>query len=54
MLRGEGVLALLRSKDGLWLLGDEPMAFPRLDNSPNSVGAFAEWHFCEAKVTPCN
>jgi hypothetical protein len=47
-------LALLRSFNGLWLLGDEPMAFPRLDNSPNSVGAGFLWHFCANKVTPCD
>jgi len=54
MLRGELEVALLRYFDDLWLLGDEPMAFPRLDNSPNSVGAEPTWHFCADWLAPCN
>ena len=54
MLRGEGVLALLRSLDGLWLLGGLFVAFLRDENGPNSVGAIFLWHFCECLMTPCD
>jgi hypothetical protein len=54
MLRGELEVALLRYFDDLWLLGDEPMAFPRLDNGPNSVGAFQVWHLCDEGLAPCD
>jgi len=52
--RGAEGVALLRKKGGLWILGDEPMAFPRWINSPNSVGAKIVWHFCVPLMAPCN
>jgi len=54
MLRGERELALLRSFNGLWLLGALFVAFLRDENGPNSVGAGFLWHFCANKVTPCD
>jgi len=54
MLRGERELALLRSFNGLWLLGATFVAFLRDENGPNSVGAGFLWHFCANKVTPCD
>jgi hypothetical protein len=54
MLRGVEGVAFLRRGVGLWLLGDEPMAFPRWINSPNSVGAFQVWHLCDEGLAPCD
>jgi hypothetical protein len=45
-------MALLRARNGLWLLGVFLAAFLRNSFDPNSVGALVKWHFCVASITP--
>ena len=47
-------MALLRCLVGLWLLGGMLLTFLRRSGGPNSVGAGSVWHFCVARMAPCN
>ena len=47
-------MALLRTRNGLWLLGARILAFLQRRSGPNSVGAQTLWHFCVASMAPCN
>ena len=47
-------MALLRVRNGLWLLGATFVAFLQALGGPNSVGAYILRHFCDPRLTPCN
>jgi hypothetical protein len=52
MLRGDWGVALLRHDYDLWSLGGAQVAFLRLGDGPNSVGATILWHFCDFFLAP--
>ena len=47
-------MSLRSFRGGLWLLSVLNMAFLRNPVGPNSVGAGSAWHFCAARMAPCN